>query len=70
MKAGLVLGIEMFKLGHEGRLRTGRWFCFRRVVFSVQRGLPGAGLLQSGDFLVSGSQLPAQVVDQSYELAV
>jgi len=70
VKADLVLGVYLLELSHEGGLCTGRRFCFRSVVFSARRGLFGTGLLQPGDFSLSGSQLPAQVIDQSYQLAV
>ena len=70
MKADLVLGVYLLELSHKGRLRTGRRLCFRIVVFSARRGLPDTGLLQPGDFSLSGSQLPAQVIDQSYQLVV
>lgn len=56
---GLGFGIDLFELRHEGRLRAGRRHCFLRVVFSIRRGFFGTGLLQPGDFPVSGSQLPA-----------
>ena len=70
MRAALILGIYLLELSHEGRLCARRRLCFRIVVFSTQRGLPGTGLLQPGDFSLSGSQLPAQVIDQSYQLVV
>lgn len=59
MRAALIFGVDLLKLRPEGRLRAGRRLCFRIVVFS-------AGLLQPGDFLLSGSQLAAQVIDQSH----
>lgn len=59
MKADLVLGVYLLELSHEGSLRAGRRFCFRSIIFSARRGLFGAGLLQPGDFPLSGSQLPA-----------
>ncbi len=59
MKADLGLGVYLLKLRHEGGLRAGRRVCFRIVVFSVRCRTFSAGLLQPGDFPVSGSQLPA-----------
>ena len=70
MNAALGFGIYVFELRHEGRLCAGRWLRFRRVVFSIRRGLFGADPLQPSDFPLSGSQLPAQIRDQSHQLAV
>ena len=58
MKADLVLGVYLFELSPEGRLRAGR-LCFRSIIFSARRGLFGAGLLQPGDLPISGRQLAA-----------